>query len=172
MMCSRLFTSSYSVDNVRVGNGEVGARRRLAPTGSSLPGRVCCRHVCAFPESAHTSRQKASRGVRHPSNADLKVGATQLGHLLFCHQALQQTVIVPTRLVDHGISRVKQDEVIQRSIQALDALGVPRLVAGSWLDPPNRRIRPRMYGGVGGASGRPLAPSRSVLVSSMSQIAD
>jgi hypothetical protein len=26
----------YSVDNVRVGSEEVGARRRLAPTGSTL----------------------------------------------------------------------------------------------------------------------------------------
>jgi hypothetical protein len=30
------FVSPQSVDNVRVGNEEVGARRRLAPTGSTL----------------------------------------------------------------------------------------------------------------------------------------
>jgi hypothetical protein len=29
-------TAAQSVDNVRVGNEEVGARRRLAPTGSAL----------------------------------------------------------------------------------------------------------------------------------------
>jgi hypothetical protein len=34
-----------------------------------------------------------------------------------------------------------------------DALGLPRLAAGFQLNPPNRRVRTRTHGGVGGASG-------------------
>jgi len=34
-----------------------------------------------------------------------------------------------------------------------DALGLPRLTAGSSLPPPNRRVRTRMHGGVGGVGG-------------------
>ena len=42
-----------------------------------------------------------------------------------------------------------------------DALGLPRLAAGSQLNPPNRRSRLRTYGGVEGMSGQPLPLSRS-----------
>lgn len=34
-----------------------------------------------------------------------------------------------------------------------DALGLPRLAAGPLLNPPNRRVRPRTLGGVGGVGG-------------------
>jgi hypothetical protein len=40
-----------------------------------------------------------------------------------------------------------------------DSLGIPRLTAGRQLNPPNRRIRIRAYGGVTGKAGDRLPMS-------------
>ena len=43
-----------------------------------------------------------------------------------------------------------------------DSLGIPRLTGGRSLNPPNRRIRTRTYGGVGGEKPRGSPLSRCV----------
>ncbi len=41
-----------------------------------------------------------------------------------------------------------------------DSLGIPGLTIGRWLNPPNRRMRTRMYGGVEGEESRDAPLSR------------